>query len=261
MLTSLRQTAPLRVAVLTSRWAPGLAHLLAHPDRGQAWDIVGLVASDPAGEGLALTAGEGIPVLVHDIRSFCRRHGARLDDLGTRRAFDLETRSFLLSLRPGLLALTGYRHIVTGPLLSAYPDRVVNLHDSDLARLGPDGLPRYRGLRSTRDAMMAGEIETRLTTHLATAEVDLGPLLVRSWPFPVPPFEAGQVKPAARAQRARMIEEAWGPTLAATIGHFARGEVRRVETWLAIGGRPGPVDLAPPALAEVGAEAWTEGWR
>jgi folate-dependent phosphoribosylglycinamide formyltransferase PurN len=69
--------------------------------------------------------------------------------------------------------------------LEAFPLRIINIHDSDLNILDSSGKPKYQGLHSTRDAILSGEISTRSTVHLATEELDAGPTLVRSAPYPV----------------------------------------------------------------------------
>ena len=75
-------------------------------------------------------------------------------------------------------------------MLEAFPDRIVNVHGSDLARTGARGRPLYAGLRAVRDAIRAGEPETRATAHFVTERLDEGPILLRSRPFPVSPLVA-----------------------------------------------------------------------
>jgi phosphoribosylglycinamide formyltransferase-1 len=245
--------APLRVAVLTSRRAPGLAHLLEHARRGELYDIVMVMTSDPDCAELARLREAGVPHTVRDLRAFYRARRARPTDLAVRREYDRATVRLLRRFRPELVVLSGYLHIVTAPLLAAYPNRVVNVHDSDLALLGPDGRPKYRGLHSTRDAVFAGEPETRCTAHLVTPEVDEGPPLVRSWAFPTHPLVDDARRWRARdilnayayAQREWMMRAAWGPLLARVIELFAREESRVLE----------PEELPPERDREV--EVWT----
>jgi folate-dependent phosphoribosylglycinamide formyltransferase PurN len=246
---------PLRVAVLTSRRAPGLADLLHGGRPGAAYEIAAAVVTDPEGPALAELRAAGVRTWVHDLRAFCRARGAPLRDLDARRAFDRATGELLAGARPDLVVLCGYLHIVTAPLLEAYPWRIVNVHDSDLTVCGPDGLPRYRGLHATRDAVFAGEPETRSTVHLVTPDVDVGPLLVRSWAFPTHPLVAAArgwgaadiLKAYAYAQREWMMRAAWGRLLVRTVMLFARGEVRVAGGRATIAGAAGPVGLAPVA--------------
>ena len=244
--------APLRVAVLTSRRAPGLSWLLEHdPERGQLYDIVAGVASDPECEELPRWRATGTPALSHDLRAFCAERAGQRADLNLRREYDARTVSFLERFGPELVVLCGYLHIVTEPLLAAYPMAVINVHDADLAVVGPDGRPVFRGLHSTYDALAAGRPETRSTVHLVTAEVDHGPPLVRSWSFPTHPLVADarrwkaerMLKAYAYAQREWMMGSAWGPLLARTIRHFALNQVRVLDGRAVIAGRLGPEEL------------------
>jgi phosphoribosylglycinamide formyltransferase 1 len=163
---------PLRVALLCSRRAPGLEALLSTGTRGSTFELTVVVTSDPdCTERRCLTEAD-VPCEVHDIRA-C---GAGVRDIEARRRYDRATVDLLARSRPDLVILCGYLHIVTGPLLEAYPDRIVNVHDS--------ALPHYPGLHAVRDAIFAGERATRSTLHVVTDVVDAGPPLLRSWAFP-----------------------------------------------------------------------------
>ncbi len=139
-----------------------------------------------------------------------------------RKAFDAETAAMLLPYGVDAVVLLGYLYVITEPLLAAFPDRILNVHDADLALRNADGGPRYPGLHATRDAIMAGERETRSSVHLVTPQLDAGPVIVRSEAFPVAPFvhealargEHDIVRAYAYAQREWMMRSTWG-TLAA----------------------------------------------
>lgn len=245
---------PLRVAMLTSRRAPGLEYLLEEDGaRGRLYQIVAGVATDPDSEAIPRWARAGIPGLTHDLRAFAAARGGPRGDLALRRTYDAATVRLLEPYQPDLIVLCGYLHIVTEPLLSAFPMAVINLHDADLAVLDADGHPRFRGLHSTRDALAAGCIETRSTVHLVTAEVDHGPPLLRSWGFPSHPLVQDarrwgaerMLKAYAYAQREWMMGAAWGPLLARAIRLFALGQVRVLDGRVAIAGRLGPEQLEP----------------
>ena len=250
---------PLRVALLSSRRAPGLSHLLeGDPARGRLYELVAAVVSDSRSEVPAQLAKAAVPCAVHDLRDFCAMRGARLADPAVRRVYDAQTVRLLNRFRPQLVLLSGYLHLVTGPLLAAYPDRLVNLHDADLALPGRDGLPRYRGLRSTYDALAAGEPETRSTAHLVTADLDAGPLLVRSAAFPAHLPLLGEVrnwqrpdilKASAYAQREWMMRAAWGRLLSRVIALFAQDGVRVLGGRAVVDGRLGPEELPPETAA------------
>jgi phosphoribosylglycinamide formyltransferase 1 len=161
----------LKVAVLTSKRAPGLAVL-----RERANITLVLERRPPRG---------------------C-----------DRKAFDAETAVMLRGC--DVVVLLGYLFVLTEPLLAAFPDRIFNVHDSDL--------PRYPGLHATRDAIYAGERETRSSVHVVTAELDAGPVIARSDAFPVAPFvhdavAAGEhdiVRAYAYSHREWMMRSTWG---------------------------------------------------
>ena len=225
---------PLRVALLCSRRAPGLERLLdAGREPAPEYELVAAVASRGDCEALPALSAAGVPAIVHDAERFLRGCGLRLADRGARRAYDLGTVAILAPHRVDLVVLSSYLLVLSEPMLAAYGGRIVNVHDSDLTVLGWDGKPRWRGLRSTRDAIAAGVRETRSTVHVVTAEVDAGPVLARSEPFAVHPLvdDARRwgaediVSAYAYAQREWMMRAAWGSLLDRTARMFARGEV------------------------------------
>jgi folate-dependent phosphoribosylglycinamide formyltransferase PurN len=207
----------LKVALLCSRRAPGLAYVLREDKRrGETYELVAGLTTDPESEALAALRNAHVPAIVHDIRAFYAARGAKRTDLTVRRAYDERTLELLAPFDVDLLVLSGYLHIVTAPLLAAYPQRVINVHDADLTVLGSDGRPRYRGLHATRDAVRAGERATRCTVHLVTEDVDGGPPLARSTAFPV----GGRHH---YVQREWMMRAAWGPLVGNAIQIIARG--------------------------------------
>ena len=195
----------LSLALLCSHRAPGLEYLLER--RGRDFDLATVVTTDPASAALPLLHRAGVPALVHDIHAFGTARAVRP-------AFDAATRDLLAPYRPDVLVLSGYLHIVTAPLLAAYPERIINVHDGDV--------PKYRGLHATRDAMRAGEPGTLCTVHVVTEEVDAGPVLARSDVFPVGERHHYM-------QREWMMREAWGPLIVRAIGLIAPGVNRRGE--------------------------------
>ena len=73
-----------------------------------------------------------------------------------------------------------------------------------------------------RDAIVAGERETRATSHIVTERIDDGPLLLRSGAFPVAPFveqlrrdgAEHAVRAYAYAHQEWMLTAVWGNLLA-----------------------------------------------
>jgi len=70
-----------------------------------------------------------------------------------------------------LVAMAGFGTILEKPIHDAFPDRIVNTH--------PALLPAFRGWHAVEDALVAGVKVTGCTVHLATIEVDDGPILAQ----------------------------------------------------------------------------------
>jgi phosphoribosylglycinamide formyltransferase-1 len=249
MLTSRTPARPrLRVAVLSTTRAPGLDYLLERdPQRGRRYDIVAFVATDPAHRDLTRVTSAGVSAATRDIRQFYARAGVPRGDLAVRRDFDRGTASLLGGIHADLIVSCGYLHIMTAPLLEAYPNRIINIHDSDL--------PAYPGLHAVRDAVFAGERRTRSTVHLVTEGLDVGPPLLKSWAFPTHPMVTDArrwganatdiLKAYAYAHREWMMRATWGPLLAQAITYFADGQVRATGGQVSVGGTPAPLILVP----------------
>lgn len=216
----------LRVGVLCSHRAPGVAYLLeCDANRGRLYDIVCLFATDESCADTPVAAAHGIPVLWHPIRDFCRTRGFRLADPVGRAAYDRDTVERLMPFGVDLVVLAGYLYVLSAPMLTTFRERIINVHHSDLTLRHPDGRPTLPGLRAVRDAIVAGAHDTRATVHLVTEQLDGGPPFLRSWPFPVSPLAAEALKHGdmdvvrayAWAHQEWMIRATWGPLLARAI--------------------------------------------
>jgi phosphoribosylglycinamide formyltransferase 1 len=213
---------PFRVAVLSSRRSPGLADLVARSHETGSYEIVCVLASGEDYEDKRVTKALGLPLVHHPIRSFCENRRQRFTDLGARRDYDARSIELLEPYAPDAVLLSGYLLIATDPLLASFPERIVNVHGSDLARTGSDGRPLFPGLRAVADAIDAGETQTRATAHIVTERLDDGPILARSGPYPVPSFVAElgargnthAVHAYAYAHQEWMLATAWGSLLA-----------------------------------------------
>jgi phosphoribosylglycinamide formyltransferase 1 len=70
-----------------------------------------------------------------------------------------------------LVAMAGFGTILAEPVHDAFPGRIVNTH--------PALLPAFKGWHAVNDALAAGVKVTGWTAHLATLEVDDGPILAQ----------------------------------------------------------------------------------
>jgi phosphoribosylglycinamide formyltransferase-1 len=70
-----------------------------------------------------------------------------------------------------LVVMAGFGTITSNELYEAYENRVLNTH--------PALLPAFKGWHAVRDALEAGVKITGCTVHIATLEVDSGPILAQ----------------------------------------------------------------------------------
>jgi phosphoribosylglycinamide formyltransferase-1 len=69
------------------------------------------------------------------------------------------------------VVLAGYMRVVKDPLLSAFPNRIINIH--------PSLLPAFKGLRAWEQALVAGVPETGCTVHFVNRDIDAGEIIAQ----------------------------------------------------------------------------------
>jgi phosphoribosylglycinamide formyltransferase-1 len=67
--------------------------------------------------------------------------------------------------------LAGYMRVVKEPLLSAFPNRIINIH--------PSLLPAFKGLRAWEQALAASVPETGCTVHFVNRDIDAGEIIAQ----------------------------------------------------------------------------------
>lgn len=145
-----------RIAVLASGSGTLLQAIL---DDGIA---VALVAADRPCRALEIAADRGVPAELVERTQW----GKSFD----RAAYTDQLVKVLRSHDVELVVMAGFGTVVPA-LADAYPGRVLNSH--------PALLPAFKGWHAVRDALAAGVRETGTTIHVATAEVDDGPILAQ----------------------------------------------------------------------------------
>lgn len=245
----LKALSPLRVVVMSSHRSPGLLELLDDPVHGELFEVVALISSEEQIADAAEVERRDVSVVHHPIRPFMEQRGFNPFDLTHRHIYDQQTNAMLEILEPDLVILSSYLYKLTPVLLTPWTNQILNIHDSDLTLRGEDGLPLYRGLRSTRDAILAGEAHTRTSVHLVTEGIDTGPVLLRSEPFPVSPFATEArtwndemlLKAYIRAHRAWMFRSAWPQLLRRAIEVWASFEILIINDHVYVDGYEAPL--------------------
>lgn len=145
-----------QIAVLAS----GSGTLL-HAMLGEGLTI-GLVVADRPCRALEVAAAGGVPTELVERTEW----GPAFD----RAAYGERLVKVLRAHGTGLVVMAGFGTVVPD-LPAAFPGRVLNTH--------PALLPAFKGWHAVRDALAAGVKVTGTTVHVATAEVDDGPILAQ----------------------------------------------------------------------------------
>jgi phosphoribosylglycinamide formyltransferase-1 len=223
---------PLRVFVFFSGGASGLRYLAEEdPNYGEEYEVVGAFTDVPDAPGADFVRENGVALETNDLEAFYAERGAPTTDLDVREEFDERTREMISSYEPDVVLLSGYMRILTSPVVSEYP--IVNVHPADLRIEDDEGERTYTGFDPVRDAVLAGEDETRSSVHLVTEDVDDGPLLVVSPPFPVEREMVGTLRDRSEEDLDAYVEahQEWmkwrgdGPALAKTLELAADGRI------------------------------------
>ncbi|MDQ3896549.1 MAG: phosphoribosylglycinamide formyltransferase [Actinomycetota bacterium] len=88
-----------------------------------------------------------------------------------RLAFTHEVVDALTEHDVDVVVMAGFMTILDKPIFDAFDGRVLNTH--------PSLLPAFRGAHAVDDALAAGVKVTGCTVHVATLEVDSGPILAQ----------------------------------------------------------------------------------
>ena len=146
---------------------------------------VALVVVDRNCLAIDVAASYGVPVLLVERKTF----GRDFD----RPAYTEEVIDLLRANDIDLVVMAGWLTIFAPPMFEAFAGRVINTH--------PALLPAFPGLHATRQALDFGAKVTGCTIHIATAEVDNGPILAQE-AVPIYPGDTEDVL----AERIKKVE-------------------------------------------------------
>jgi phosphoribosylglycinamide formyltransferase 1 len=193
--------APLALVILISGRGSNLKAIIDAIDRGELPAVIRAVVSNRrVAPGLATAARAGITTTVIDPT-----------ECGGRAAFDRALLQRVDGLRPDLVVLAGFMHILDPEFVRAFDGRLINIH--------PSLLPAYRGLHTHRRALEDGAREHGASVHFVTGELDGGPVVLRG-KVPVLPRDDA----ASLAARVLKMEHRIYPLV---IRWFAEGRLRK----------------------------------
>ncbi len=162
-----------------------------------------VLSNDANAGGLDTAADLGIATAAIDHRPF----------RGDRAAFEAEMAGVIDPYQPDVICLAGFMRILTAGFIERYQGRILNIH--------PSLLPKYRGLHTHARALEAGDTEHGCSVHVATPELDDGPILGQAR-VPVKPGDT----PDTLAARVLEMEHQLYP---AVLRRFAAGDRTPVE--------------------------------
>jgi len=124
------------------------------------------VAADRPCRGLEVAAAAGVDAELVDRRRF-GGFGPGFD----RSAYTEELVRVLASHGVDLVVMAGFGTVLAQPVHDAYPERILNTH--------PALLPAFPGWHAVEEALASGTKVTGCTVHLATLDMDAGPVLAQ----------------------------------------------------------------------------------
>jgi len=127
---------------------------------------VSVVVADRPCRALARASSRGIEALLIDRRDF----GGFTPGFERARYTEALTEA-LVSRGVDVVAMAGFGTVLTERVHDAFGGRILNTH--------PSLLPAFPGWHAVADALAAGVTTTGCTVHVATPEVDAGPVLAQ----------------------------------------------------------------------------------
>lgn len=145
-----------KIVVLISGGGSNLQSLIDSAD-GE-YEIVAVISNQSSAYGLQRAEKAGIHNETVDHTKF-----------SCREEFDENLQQQIDSFNPDLVLLAGFMRILTDGFVDHYAGRMLNIH--------PSLLPKFKGLRTHKRALEAGETEHGATVHFVTSELDSGKIV------------------------------------------------------------------------------------
>jgi phosphoribosylglycinamide formyltransferase 1 len=168
---------------------------------------VDFVAADRRCRGLEVAQGHGVEGLLVDRGAF----GGFTPGF-ERQGYTDALEAALVDRDVDLVCMAGFGTVLASSFFDRFAGRVLNTH--------PSLLPAFRGWHAVRDALAAGATVTGCTVHVATAQLDDGPVLAQ-----VPVDVLAGDDEATLHERIKQVERHLYPaTIALVRSAFDRGE-------------------------------------
>lgn len=191
--------APLRLGVMASGSGSNFEAIAAAIANGTLnAQIVLLIYNNPGAKVLARANRLGIPSLLLDHRKF-----------DSREALDDAIVAALKGADVNWVVMAGWMRRVTQRLISAFPNRILNIH--------PSLLPSFPGVRAVEQALAAGVKIAGCSVHHVELVVDSGPIVMQAAVPVLPDDTVERLQARIQVQEHRIFPMA----IAIAAGHFA----------------------------------------
>ena len=156
-----------RIAVLVSGGGTNLQALIDARKRGELknGEISAVISSKEGAYALERAKAAGIPGYV-----------ASRKDYSSSQAYTQALTALLKELEIELVVLAGFLHILTGEIVAAFPNAVLNVHPALIPSFCGAG---YYGLRVHEAVLARGVKVTGATVHFVNEEPDGGPIILQ----------------------------------------------------------------------------------
>jgi phosphoribosylglycinamide formyltransferase-1 len=180
------QGTPLKLGVLISGTGTNLQAIIDAIERRELHAEIRLVISNrPGVQGLERARRHAISTRVIEHRRFASRED-----------FDRALVEALEEHGVELVVCAGFMRLLSPVMLTAFPDRVMNIH--------PALLPAFPGMHAQKTALEHGVRFTGCTVFFVRAGVDDGPIIVQAVVPVIPGDDEGSLSERIRAQEHRI---------------------------------------------------------
>jgi phosphoribosylglycinamide formyltransferase 1 len=157
-----RNSAPLKLGVMASGSGSNFAAIAQSiQDQKLNAQIEVLIYNNPDAKVVERAERFGIKTVLLDHRTFSDRESLDRTIVETLAAHSVEW-----------VVMAGWMRIVTPVLISAFPNRILNIH--------PSLLPSFKGNRAVEQTLAAGVKIAGCTVHLVVPEVDSGRIIMQA---------------------------------------------------------------------------------
>ena len=195
-----------KIAVLVSGGGTNLQALIDAKNRGEIpnGEFVAVVSSSPDAYALERAKNAGIPGFVIDRKGF-----------SSNREMTLALLDLLRAQQVDLVVLAGFMYILTGELVEAYPNAIINVHPALIPSFCGEG---FYGLHVHEKALAYGVKLSGATVHFVSEECDGGPIILQK----AVPVEEGDTPSALQK---RVMEQAEWNILPRAVALFCDGKL------------------------------------